>query len=290
MAKALRFGALGAVSLAIVSFAIGYPVDFGAYAGSPPPYSLRIALDPPIVEVPLPPVEGPDDPERPLVVIDPGHGGHDPGAVSSQGVREEEIALAVSRAMRDGLLESGRVRVALTRDGDSFLTLRDRFEIARRLGADLFVSVHADAARRGEARGATIYTLSEVASDGEAELLAHRENKADIINGVNLGGRPTQVASILIDLAQREAMDDAAAFARLLRRESTGVPFRDDYHRMASLLVLKAPDVPSILFEAGYVTNAEDAAFIASPEGQQRIADGFARAVEVHFARRMALR
>ena len=288
-AAALRFALLGAASLAVVALFIGYP-SFADIASANAPYSVTIALDPPVAQLALPPIEGSTDAERPLVVIDAGHGGHDPGAVSADGVREEEVALAVTRAIRDRLVASGRVRVALTRDGDNFLTLRERFEIARRLGADLFVSVHADAARHDGAHGATIYTLSEVASDEEAAALAARENKADIIDGVDLGGRPSEVASILIDLAQRETMDDAAAFARLLKRESTDVPFRDDYRRMASLLVLKAPDVPSILFEAGYVTNEKDVAFIASPEGRQAIAEGFARAVEVHFARRMALR
>lgn len=287
-ATALRLGLFGAVSIAVIALFVGYP-SFADIGVAQPPYKLTIALDPPIAQLALPPIHGSADPKRPMVVIDAGHGGHDPGAVHGD-VREEEVALAVSRAIRDRLVESGRVRVALTRNGDSFLTLRERFEIARRLGADLFVSVHADAARRDGAHGATIYTLSEVASDEEAATLAARENKADIIGGVDLGGRPSEVASILIDLAQRETMDDAAAFARLLRRESTDVPFRDDYHRTASLLVLKAPDVPSILFEAGYVTNEKDVAFIASPEGQQAIANGFARAVEVHFARRMALR
>lgn len=255
-------------------------------------YSITVALDPPQAQLPLPPVYGPHDLRRPLVVIDPGHGGHDPGATSpSDGREEKDLTLAVSRAIRDALIAGGRIRVALTRSDDHYLTHRERFEIARRLGASMFISIHTDSAARPEAAGATIYTLSEVASDREAASLAQRENRADIINGVNLGGSNAAVTSILIDLAQRETMESATAFARLLKREAgKTVPFRDNYHRMASLLVLKAPDVPSILFETGYITNEADLAFIESPDGQQRIAQGMRRALEIHFARKLASR
>jgi N-acetylmuramoyl-L-alanine amidase len=183
------------------------------------------------------------------------------------------------------------VRVALTRDDDSFIVLRDRSAIARNIKADLFISIHADSAPADTASGATIYTLSEVASDREAQLLATRENKADIINGVNLGGENREIASILVDLAQRETMNASASFANLLKRESTGlVPFRSAYHRMAGFAVLKAPDTPSILLEVGYVTNPNDVARLSSGDGQKRIAEGIRKAVEIHFARRMASR
>lgn len=234
-----------------------------------------------------PPVLGPAG--RPLVVIDPGHGGRDPGAISPYGERrEKDLALELARAMRDELLASRRVRVALTRNDDRYLIHQERYEIARRLGAGLFVSVHADAAPANDgARGATIYTLSEVASDRHAALLAAQENKSGIIGGVDMAA-DAGVNRILIDLAQRESMDASADFARLLRREAGEFfPFRPEYHRFASLLVLKAPDIPSILFESGYLTNAEDAAYIQSPEGQRQIATGMRRAIETHFARRM---
>ena len=139
------------------------------------------------------------------------------------------------------------------------------------------------------ATGATAYTLSEVASDKEAARLAARENKADVISGVNLGEAPADVSSILIDLTQRETMNASATFARLLGREAKPLmPLKANFHRMASLMVLKAPDMPSILFETGYISNPSDAAFIDSPEGRHRIAQSIERAVEVHFARRMA--
>jgi N-acetylmuramoyl-L-alanine amidase len=241
--------------------------------------------------VALPAVEGARDGARPLIVIDAGHGGHDPGAINKEnGKREKDVTLAIAQAIRDQLVKSGRVRVALTRDDDKYLVLQERYGIARKLGADLFISVHADAAENAEAHGATVYTLSETASDREAARLAARENKADIINGVNLGGQSGDVSSILIDLTQRESMNISANFARLLQREASPfVPFRSAYHRFASLMVLKAPDTPSILFETGYISNADDAAFLASRDGQQKIARGVARAVEVHFARKLAM-
>lgn len=248
---------------------------------------VTIVLDEPALnDADLPPILGPDDPDRPLVVIDAGHGGRDPGATSPHDAAfEKAVTLALARAIRDEIAASGRVRVALTRDDDRYIELRDRYEIARRLGADLFISVHADAApRNDEAHGATIYTLSEVASDREAALLAARENRTGLINGAGLAG-DAGVDRILIDLAQRESMNRSADFAQLLKREASPFfPFRPDYHRFASLIVLKAPDIPSILFESGYLTNAKDAAYIHSTEGQKQIAIGMRRAIEAHFA------
>jgi N-acetylmuramoyl-L-alanine amidase len=254
-------------------------------------YSLTIPLDPPGTILPKPRIFGPAG--RPLVVIDAGHGGHDPGAVSPDtGRREKDVTLAVAQAIKAELIRSGRVRVALTREDDRFLVLGERSEIAHGIKADLFISIHADSALPGStANGATIYTLSEVASDREAQLLAQRENRADIINGVNLGRQRTEVATILLDLAQRESMDASAGFANLLKREATGlIPFRPDYHRMAGFVVLKAPDMPSILLEVGYLTNADDAERLASEAGKQNIARGIRRAVEIHFARKLAAR
>ena len=157
--------------------------------------------------------------------------------------------------------------------------------------ADLFISIHADAAGSQEASGATVYTLSETASDREAQKLAARENKSDIINGVNLGGADENVSSILIDLTQRETMNVSADFARLLVRESkANLRVRSNSHRFASFVVLKAPDTPSILLETGYLTNAQDVAFLSSKDGQRRVGQSVASAIQVHFARRLALR
>lgn len=252
--------------------------------------SVTIPLDPPLPPLPTPPVSGARGTKRPLVVIDAGHGGHDPGSLSADGrVREKDVALGIARAIRDELVASGRVRVALTRNDDRFLVLGERREVARRLKADLFISVHADSAANRDARGATIYTLSEVASDRVAAQLAAKENKADILNGVDLGGENNDVSSILIDLAQRETMNVSSGFAALLQRElSPLVDFRTTFHRFAGLIVLKAPDVPSVLLETGYISNDGDLKLLLSPQYRKSIAIGVRRAVETHFARRLA--
>jgi N-acetylmuramoyl-L-alanine amidase len=261
-----------------------------AFAG--PPWrgkSLTIPLEATGTSRALPRVEGPEG--RPLVVIDPGHGGHDPGAISPfGGVREKNLTLAVARRVRTALLASGRVRVALTRNDDIFLALRERTAIARNLKAALFLSIHADSAD-GTATGASIYTLSDIASDREAQALAARENKADILNGVNLSGEETEVTSILVDLAQRETMAASLDFARLLRREGAGrIPFHAGGLRMAGLAVLKAPDMPAVLLELGYLSNAADSQRIRSSAGQDEIAAIVRRAVEIYVARKAVAR
>jgi N-acetylmuramoyl-L-alanine amidase len=240
----------------------------------------------------LPVVSGPADDSLPLVVIDAGHGGHDPGAISPHGGQlEKDVTLAIAKSVRNEILKSGRVRVALTRDTDKFIVLQDRFQLARKLRADLFISIHADSAESPEATGGTVYTLSEVASDREAQRLAARENKANIINGVNLGGADANVSSILIDLTQRETMNVSADFAKLLFREAApNMRIRGNSHRFASFIVLKAPDTPSALFETGYLSNEADVTFLASQSGQGKVARALANAIQVHFARRIALR
>ena len=238
----------------------------------------------------LPQISGPADTRLPLVVIDAGHGGHDPGALSPDGrYREEDVTLAIARNIRTALVASGRVRVALTRDSDRFLVLEERYGIARRLHADLFISIHADAAENPTATGAAIYTLSEVASDREALRLAARENRANILNGIDLGGQNADVRSILIDLTQRETMNLSSDFARTLQRSANGdIPFRTSSHRFAGFVVLKAPDMPSILLETGFITNPVDSARLVSSEGQASIARGVRQAVLTHFARQIA--
>lgn len=255
-------------------------------------YSVTVPIGKAKPAVALPRIEGPANGRLPLVVIDAGHGGHDPGAISPHsGKREKDITLALARAIRADLLASGRVRVALTRADDRFLVLEERFGIARRLKADLFISVHADAAENQEASGASIYTLSEVASDREAARLAARENKANVINGVDLSAHSGDVSSILLDLTQRETMTMASDFARLLQREASAmIKFRTNAHRFASFVVLKAPDTPSILFETGFLSNKKDAEFLASSAGQKKVARGVRDAVQIHFARQITAR
>lgn len=272
-----------AIVAAVAGFIVLTPGRAASEAGS-----VTVALSPPIPAAPLPGVVGPAG--APLIVIDPGHGGHDLGAKSATGEQEKALTLAMALAIRDALARNGRVRVALTRTDDKFLALQERSEVARRLGAALFLSVHADSAGEDDAaHGATLYTLSDEATDAQAAALAARENKADIVKGVNLGGRPDEVASILIDLAQRESLESASDFARRLHREASEVlPFRADYRRKAALIVLKAPDVPSVLFETGYITNETDRSLLASPEGRGRVGQAVARAVERHLLARTA--
>jgi N-acetylmuramoyl-L-alanine amidase len=240
----------------------------------------------------LPRIQGPADTSLPLIVIDAGHGGHDPGALAPDGQhREEDLTLAMARATRDMLLSTGRFRVALTRDSDRFLVLEERYGIAQRLGADLFISIHADAAENTSATGAAIYTLSDTASDREAARLAARENRANMLGGVDLGGQTTDVRSILIDLTQRETMNRSVDFARTLQQVGgTHIPFRRGAHRFAGFVVLKAPEVPAVLLEAGFITNPADAARLGSVAGQQAIARGLTNGIIAHFARESAER
>lgn len=250
-------------------------------------YQVSVPIGAPRGGVTLPRIYGPADTSLPLVVVDAGHGGHDPGAISPDGQhREEVVTLAIARAIRDELVATGRVRVALTRDSDQYLVLEERYGIARRLRADLFISVHADAAENHSASGASIYTLSEVASDREAQRLAARENLSNVINGVDLGTQTSVTRSILIDLTQRETMNRSVDFARTLQRAAgSDIPFRTSGLRHAGFVVLKAPDMPSVLLETGFISNSEDASRIASVNGQRAIARGIRRGVLAHFAR-----
>lgn len=224
---------------------------------------------------------------RPLVVIDPGHGGHDPGTLAAGGkVAEKDVVLALALAIRDALVDSGRVRVALTREDDRFLALTERVGLARALKADLFLSIHADSAPNRAARGASVYTLSDVASDREAARLASRENSADRFGGVDLGAQAPDVRSILADLVQRETMNESAAFARLLRqRAGPAVRFRAVPHRFANFSVLRSGGIPAVLYETGYLSNAEDARFLQSAAGRRAIAEGAREAIEAQLAR-----
>jgi N-acetylmuramoyl-L-alanine amidase len=254
---------------------------------APPPNRAVADIPPRPSRFKLPPVLGPAKASLPLVVIDAGHGGHDPGSSSADGrVDEKDVSLGIAKAIRDALVASGKVRVALTRSDDRFLVLAERREIARRLRADLFISIHCDSAPTPAARGASIYTLSEVSSDRVAAALAARENKADVINGVDLSRETNDVSSILIDLAQRETMNVSSAFASLVQRElSPLIALKPDFHKYAGLMVLKAPDVPSVLLETGYISNDDDLALLTSTGYREKIATGVRRAIEAHFAR-----
>lgn len=254
-----------------------------------PRYVVRMELSRRTGEMPLPPIEGPADTSRPLVVIDAGHGGHDPGASGSGGEREKDLTLAMARSLRDALLATGRIRVALTRNDDRFLVLQERAQIARRLGADLFVSVHADAAAVPSARGATVYTLSDKASDAEAEAIAARENRADVLNGVRLADQGEAVTSILVDLSRRETRARSLRFGELVVREAgERIRFHATPQREAAFVVLKSLDLPSALVEAGYISNADDARAMADAAWRRAFANALARAIGIFLAEEQA--
>jgi N-acetylmuramoyl-L-alanine amidase len=234
------------------------------------------------------PASPPDS--RPLIVIDPGHGGLDNGTQSS-GEAEKNLVLGFGLALRDRIEKSGKYRVVMTRTDDTFIPLNDRVKVAHNQSAALFVSIHADALprREGDAQGATIYTLSDKASDAEAERLAEAENKSDAIGGVNLGDEPTEVADILIDLAQRETKTFSNRFARTLMGEMKNtVRMHKHPLKSAGFRVLKAPDVPSVLVELGYVSNKGDLEHLVSENWRSKTVGSMAQAIDAFFAKRLA--
>jgi N-acetylmuramoyl-L-alanine amidase len=246
-------------------------------------------------EVPAKSADAPDRSDavadlRPVIVIDPGHGGIDNGTQSGSEY-EKTLVLGFGLALRDRIEKSGKYRVVMTRTDDTFIPLNDRVKIARNQSAALFVSIHADALprREGDAQGATIYTLSDRASDAEAERLAEAENKADAIGGVNLTEEPTDVADILIDLAQRETRTFSNRFARLLMGEmKTATRMHKHPLKSAGFRVLKAPDVPSVLIELGYVSNKDDLEHLVSEDWRSRTVGSVAHAIDAFFAKRLA--
>jgi N-acetylmuramoyl-L-alanine amidase len=228
---------------------------------------------------------------RPLVVIDPGHGGIDTGTKASSGETEKSIVLDVALTLRDRIEKTGKYRVAMTRSDDTFVPLPERVRFARALKAALLISIHADYLPRNEgaAQGATVYTLSENASDSEAARLAESENKADVIAGVDLTTEPNDVADILIDLAQRETKTFSAQFANTLVGElKTAARLHKHPMKSAGFMVLRAPDVPSVLVELGYVSTKDDLKELMSAEWRSRTADAVVRAVDTFLAPRMA--
>ena len=229
--------------------------------------------------------------ERPLIVVDPGHGGIDSGTKSGSGQDEKDVVLAFGLMLRDKLVKTGKFRVAMTRSDDTFIPLDERVRFARARKASLFISIHADSIPRseGQAEGASIYTLSAHASDAEAARLAEVENKSDVIAGVDLSSESNDVANILIDLAQRETKTFSLQFARDLVTElkpTTRLHLRP--LKSAGFIVLKAPDVPSVLVELGYMSTKDDLVHLMSTDWRSRTADSVVHAVNAFFAPRLA--
>jgi N-acetylmuramoyl-L-alanine amidase len=228
---------------------------------------------------------------RPLVVIDPGHGGIDNGTRAASGEMEKTIVLEFSSLLRDKIEKTGKYRVLMTRTDDTFVALGDRVQFARARQAALFISIHADALRRreGDAQGATVYTLSERASDARAARLAEAENQADVIAGLDLSAEEKDVAGILIDLARRETKTFSVQFAHtVVETLKNSTRLHQHPLKSARFVVLKAPDVPSVLVELGYVSNRADLKSLISTEWRDRTADSIVRAIEAFFSTRLA--
>ena len=276
--------ALGVAAIAALSLALGTGQGGAASPSAGESREASLTLD-------LPPAVahrihgGPNSAGRPIIVIDAGHGGRDPGATSVSGeATEKALTLALAQELRDRLVERGRVRIVMTREDDRYLTLEERTAVARRLGASLFLSIHADSAPNPLARGATVYSLSDVASDAEAERLAAAQNAGFALEREADGS----VRAILADLAMRSEMANSADFAgRLVKRSAGRFDLRPDPHRFAAFHVLRRADTPAVLFEAGYLSNADDELLLRSPEHRAAIVNALAQAVEADVAARL---
>ncbi len=233
----------------------------------------------------------PDGDPRPVIVLDPGHGGIDTGTHGLDGELEKDVVLTFATEVRDKLAQSGKYRVLMTRTDDTFVPLNERVRFARSHNASLFISIHADSLpkKEGQAEGATVYTLSEHASDAEAARLADDENKADVIAGVDLTAEPDDVANILVDLAQRETKTFSLQFAHSTVKEfKTIARLHKRPMKSAGFVVLKAPDVPSVLIELGYMSNRSDLNHLVSTEWRTKTATALAQAVDDFFGPRLA--
>ncbi len=222
--------------------------------------------------------------KRKIIVIDPGHGGIDPGAISHKKTKEKDVVLAYGEALRDALQKSSNYKVILTRDSDKFISLDDRVNIARENKADLFIAIHADTVDAKDVRGTTLYTVSDKATDAEAEALAQKENRADVIAGIDLANQTKTVSDILINLAQRESKNQALFFAKkAVAKLQPYARFTGKPMRSAAFVVLKAPDVPSVLVELGYLSSVEDEGLLNSPDWRGNMATALANAIDDYF-------
>ena len=240
------------------------------------------------VKKPTPP------PRRPkLVVLDPGHGGKDPGALGARGTQEKTVVMTIARELQKELQVGGRYRVMLTRSSDSFVPLRERVARAQAAKADLFLSLHADSHPNSDVRGASVYTLSEDASDREAAALAARENRADaVVSGMRLADKPDGVASALVAMAQRGTVNDSRRLAETIVQtfSRNGVRLLPRTHRQAGFAVLTSPDIPAALVELGYLSNPQDEKLLTVRQHQIGLARALRASVDAHFAAGAATR
>jgi N-acetylmuramoyl-L-alanine amidase len=261
------------VDLVEVSRAAYFSAPRGPLVSDPPLPRVQQAV------VPLAPVR-PEGDRRPLIILDAGHGGIDPGAIGASGSYEKTLVLSYSRELK----RQGRYRVQLTRNSDVFIRLRDRVVSAQAAEADVFISLHANSHRKKSLRGAAVYSLSEKASDAEAAALAAKENKADVIAGIDLSAQTEVVSKILIDLAQRETMNQSKIFANILVKElATAGPLLRNTHRSAGFAVLKSPTVPSVLVELGYLSNKKEERLLRSEAHRRKLSAAIIRAIDGYF-------
>jgi N-acetylmuramoyl-L-alanine amidase len=265
-------------------------VAFEANAGWPADLRAREAAAQKLASLPPPTAPAPKAPNAPratrkVIVVDAGHGGIDSGTHATTGLLEKDLVLDEAIRVRDALTRRG-YNVHLTRDTDTFIPLRERVNIARGYHADLFISIHADSNPDATVTGASVYTLSEGGSDREAAALARKENQSDVIAGVDLAGQDNSVSHILIDLAQRDTMNRSSRFAQTAVTSLAGATdiLPRQPHRSAAFVVLKAPDVPAVLIELGYLSNPGDARQMGTARWRDGVADAIARAVDRHFA------
>lgn len=267
-------------------FELGAPVQYSvSEAGGP---SLLITLRGmgklPAAKTAKAERKKPARPQKPVVVIDAGHGGADPGTIGPGGTREKDVVMDIARLLKAKLQKTGRYEVKLTRSDDTFIMLRKRIEIARRHRASIFISLHADSAPAKHARGLSVYTVSEQASDNEAEALAARENKSDVIGGMDLSHEREDVAEILISLAQRETMNRSATLADVLVDAlEDEVEMLPNSHRFAGFAVLKAPDVPSVLIETGFLSNPKQEKLLKSKSYREKLTSGIITGIDAYF-------
>jgi N-acetylmuramoyl-L-alanine amidase len=246
---------------------------------SSPEITASLPMIMPATKLPEPKKDG-----KRVIIIDPGHGGIDPGALSPSGTKEKDIVFAFAQQLQTALSQSGNYHVQMTRTQDRFMTLNDRLAFTRRASADLFIAIHADTVRGKTASGTTLYTLSETGSDEEAEALALKENRVDAIAGINLSEQIGEVADILIELVQRESINHANLFSHKALAELKGVTTMTGKPlRSAGFVVLKAPDVPSVLIELGYLSSRDDEKNLKDEAWRARMAAALTNAVYSHF-------
>ena len=280
--KALANGAFEAVSGTSIQNSVPAVVPVPAKQASPStgPNNAAVSSRPVTLGVPQ------SRPKRWVVAIDAGHGGKDPGAIGKRGTHEKKITLAAAKQLAAHLNATGKIKAKLVRSGDRYLKLRQRIQVARDMGADAFISLHADSAQRSSARGISVFSLSDKASDKEAAYLAARENKADLIGGPDLGAEDPLAANALLGMFQRETMNESAHLARAILNEIKGFPGGDKRgHRFAGFAVLKSPDVPSVLVEMGFLSNVDDEKNLNSSRYRDKLTKQIAKALVVWLER-----